>query len=102
MLDPNLTSQKEFQIIKSASFFHGVFFDPSTGPITAGCPAATLNPSGTGGVREIDDSATEDIFPENELDAHYVQLGWPSPSGLPGRPRETMTPRAQRIRGTET
>ncbi|KDN34793.1 hypothetical protein RSAG8_12128, partial [Rhizoctonia solani AG-8 WAC10335] len=92
MLDSN---QKELQIIKSTSILNGVFFDPVTGPITASRPAVILN-TGTGRVREIDDSATEDIFPESELDARYAQLGWPCPSKLPGKAWDLLTPRNQR------
>ncbi|KAH7332711.1 hypothetical protein B0J17DRAFT_678520 [Rhizoctonia solani] len=95
MLDSNL---KELQIIKNSSILNGVSFDPSAGPIPASRPAAALSASDTGRVRIIDDSVTEDIFSDNELEVYYSQLGWPRPSKLPGKPWDILTSKKQRTR----
>ncbi|CAE6479764.1 unnamed protein product [Rhizoctonia solani] len=95
MLDANL---KELQIIKNSSILNGVFFDPSAGPIPASRPAAALSTSDTGRVRLIDDSITEDIFSDNEMEVHYSQLGWPCPSKLPAKAWDILTPKKQRTR----
>ncbi|KAJ1300224.1 hypothetical protein OPQ81_005055 [Rhizoctonia solani] len=62
MFDPNLEPS---QNLGKFPFLAGVFLDPLT---------------------EINESVTEDIYPANELDAHYAGLGWPSPNTLPTKP----------------
>ncbi|KAJ1299908.1 hypothetical protein OPQ81_005023 [Rhizoctonia solani] len=81
----------------------GVFLDPLTGPVTTTRPVAVIMESGTQKFREINESVTEDVYPQNELDAHYAQFGWPSPNRLPTKPwgSEVLTLRHQRSLGTD-
>ncbi|KAL5632310.1 hypothetical protein ACGC1H_000347 [Rhizoctonia solani] len=79
----------------------GVYFDATTGPITASCPAVELSSSNTGKIRLISESLLEDIYPENELDVNYARLGWPPLSRLPERPWGILTPRESRPLKTE-
>lgn len=81
--------------IEKLSLLTGVYFDASTGPVTASCPAVVFNTSSTEIFRPINESVIEDIYPENELDAHNTRLGWPPLSQLPERPWGILTPRDQ-------
>ncbi|ELU43006.1 hypothetical protein AG1IA_02966 [Rhizoctonia solani AG-1 IA] len=64
----------------------GIFLDPITGPFAMSRPVATLRQTDNNHIIEINDSVTEDIYSQNELDARYAQLGWPSLSRLPSKP----------------
>ncbi|CAE6510780.1 unnamed protein product [Rhizoctonia solani] len=79
----------------------GVYFDASTGPITASCPAVELKSPNTGKIRPISESVIEDTYPENELDANHARLGWPPLNRLPERPWGILTPRESRQLKTE-
>ncbi|CAE6452113.1 unnamed protein product [Rhizoctonia solani] len=85
----------EHQTLEDLSVLTGVFFDPSTGPVAASCPAVVLRSSATGRIRPVNDLVIEDIYPETELDAQHVRLGWPPLSKLPERPWSILTPRDQ-------
>ncbi|KAH7332710.1 hypothetical protein B0J17DRAFT_678505 [Rhizoctonia solani] len=91
----------ESQALEHLSLLTGVYFDASTGPITASCPAVVSNTPSTERVRAMNESALEDIYPENELDAQNTRLGWPPLSKLPERPWSILTPRDQRPLKTE-
>ncbi|KAJ1299907.1 hypothetical protein OPQ81_005022 [Rhizoctonia solani] len=83
MFDPNLEPS---QNLGKFPFLAGVFLDPLTGPFTLSRPIALLRQSDIEKITEINESVTEDIYPANELDAHYAGLGWPSPNTLPTKP----------------
>ncbi|KAG8738215.1 hypothetical protein FRC11_001554, partial [Ceratobasidium sp. 423] len=80
----------------------GVFLDPTTGPFTLSRPVAVLRDSDTDKITEINESVTEDIYPETELDAHHAVLGWPSPDRLPSKPGDVTALGDQRTLGTGT
>ncbi|CAE7064113.1 unnamed protein product [Rhizoctonia solani] len=92
MLDPN---PEQFRIFDKFPFLTGVLLDPVTGPFTMSRPVATLRHSDTEKITEMNESATEDIYSENELDARYAGFGWPSPSRLPSKPGDVSTLGAQ-------
>ncbi|KDN35546.1 hypothetical protein RSAG8_11503, partial [Rhizoctonia solani AG-8 WAC10335] len=91
----------ETQVLENLSLLTGVYFDASTGPVAASCPAVVINSSSTERIRPVSESVIEDIYPENELDAHHARLGWPPLSRLPERPWSILTPRDQRPLKTE-
>ncbi|CAE6510791.1 unnamed protein product [Rhizoctonia solani] len=77
---------KASQILDSFPLLTGVYLDPTAGAVTASRPAAVLHQSSAGKIREIDNLVIEDVYPKNELDARYAELGWPFPAQLPSRP----------------
>ncbi|CAE6435675.1 unnamed protein product [Rhizoctonia solani] len=109
MPDPTNELPNETQVLENLSrlmsmlrlVLTGVYFDASTGPVAASCPAVVINSSSTERIRPVSESVIEDIYPENELDAHHARLGWPSLSKLPERPWSILTPRDQRPLKTE-
>ncbi|KAF8700490.1 hypothetical protein RHS03_06669, partial [Rhizoctonia solani] len=69
----------------------GIFLDPITGPFAMSRPVATLRQTDNNHIIEINDSVTEDVYSQNELDARYAQLGWPSLSRLPSKPGDVSS-----------
>ncbi|CAE6469192.1 unnamed protein product [Rhizoctonia solani] len=107
MPDPNPEEPRMPEIIPSQSItpdlvLTGVFLDPTAGPVTTNRQVAALKQSNTDGIIEVNESVTEDIYSQNALDAHYAQLGWPSPDKLPSKPWDVLTRGAQRTLETET
>ncbi|KDN34794.1 hypothetical protein RSAG8_12129, partial [Rhizoctonia solani AG-8 WAC10335] len=100
MLDPN-PKEPQLQMLKEFPFLTGVVLDPSSGPITTTRRIAVLSQSNIENIREINESVTEDIYPQDELDAHYARLGWPSPNKLPGKPWDAPDLGEQHTCGTE-
>ncbi|CAE6480299.1 unnamed protein product [Rhizoctonia solani] len=90
------------QIIDKFPFLSGVLLDPITGPFTMSRPVATLRHPDTEKITEMNESVTEDIYSQNELDARYTGLGWPSPSRLPSKPGDVSTLGVHSALGTET
>ncbi|KAH7332709.1 hypothetical protein B0J17DRAFT_154066 [Rhizoctonia solani] len=88
MLDPN---PEVTRFLESVPLLTGVFLDPAAGPVAASRPAAVLHQSSTDKIRMIDNSVTEDLYSETELEAHYAGLGWPSLNKLPSRPWNAPT-----------
>ncbi|KAJ1300221.1 hypothetical protein OPQ81_005052 [Rhizoctonia solani] len=91
MLDPNPGVSQILEKLPSINSYAltvltGVFLDPTAGPVSASRPAAVLLPSSLDRIRQIDNSATEDIYPNTELDALFLGVGWPSPNALPRNP----------------
>ncbi|CAE6479799.1 unnamed protein product [Rhizoctonia solani] len=72
-------------------FLTGVLLDPVTGPFTMSRPVAVLRHSDTEKIIEMNESATEDTYSQNELHARYAQLGWPSPNRLPSKPGDVSS-----------
>ncbi|KAL5632306.1 hypothetical protein ACGC1H_000346 [Rhizoctonia solani] len=99
MLDVN---PEQSRILDKFPFLTGVLLDPTTGPFTLSRPVAALRHSDTEKITEMNESVTEDVYSENELDARYAGLGWPSPNRLPSEPGDVSTLGIQSALGART
>ncbi|KAH7332706.1 hypothetical protein B0J17DRAFT_678485 [Rhizoctonia solani] len=99
MIDLN---PEKSQVLDKFPFLTGVLLDPITGPFTMSRPVAVLRHSDPEKIIEMNESATEDTYSQNELDARYAQVGWPSPSRLPSRPGDVSSLQVSSIVENET